>query len=167
MKGMTLFDGTQIGIRIKPLIGGKEQEYTIDRSSKEEWPVQFYTNTTDLRDFIGNVTTINNGRCSVKGVYRGVMRELKNVRICSPEIKKSGDRVMVTEHVNVSGKFDFIATKKRILSNTCHFVNVGWSSDRQSKYLIVDIYTGEVRETQGSPVFMMFKGKGNQKWPSC
>jgi len=165
LRTMTFFDGNKIGKRIKPLIGG-EKECFINRQSKEEWPIQFYTNTTDLRDFIANVTSINKKICSVKGVYRGIMKELKNIRICSPDIKKIGDRVMVTEHIDVSGKFDFIATKKRVLSNVCHFINVGWSDHEKSRYIIIDIYTGQTRETQGPPISMAFQGKGNKEWAS-
>jgi len=103
-----------------------------------------------MRDFIANVTKFEADICSVRGVYRGRMRELRNVRAYIPF--KAGERTMVTEHVDINGRFGFIATKKRILLGDLNFVNVGWSDEHRSRRLTVDIYTGEVRESNGVAV---------------
>lgn len=139
-----------IGVLLHTASSGERCRRLLMRASPGEWPFHSFTATTDMRDFIANVVAYGNGSCSVKGVYRGKMTQLRNVHPCTPV--KVGERVMVTEHVGIDGRFGFIATKGRILVGDLNFVNVGWSDERGSRQLSVDIYTGEARESKGGPV---------------
>lgn len=154
-------DGKDMVIKVKPLVGGGTWfEHRISRQDDSEWPVSFNTATSpELKDFIGNVVAIYDGKCTVKGVYRGKIQEVRNIRICSDDIKKVKDRVMVTEHMDVSGRLDFIATKKRVLFDTCHWVNVGWSNEKRCRHLRVDLYTGDCREVTCASNTSFFIGR--------
>jgi len=162
MKGATLMDGNSIGLRIQPLAGDKEIDAKIDRRHTNEWPVQFFTSTTNMKDWIGNVTQIADGLCSVKGVYRGGIVEMHNIRVCDSAISKHGDRVMVTEHMDVDGKMGFIATKRRVLvtnrGSAVNYACVGWSNDKRCRYLRFDVYTGEHKIFEQEPVYSLYKG---------
>lgn len=163
MKGATFMDDNNIGLKIQPIIGGKEVDGKIDRRHVDEWPVRFFTSTTNMKDWIGNVTKIVDGKCSVKGVYRGRMMELNNITVCSDQISQPGDRVMVTEHMDVDGKLGFIATKRRVLvtnqgSAVC-YACVGWSNNKRCRYLRFDVYTGEHKIFEQAPVHGVYKGK--------
>jgi hypothetical protein len=149
-------------VKIIPVIKEEEVVYFMERNSLKERPVRFFTGTTDMKDWIGNVRKItkkeNTGEIflEVEGVYRGKNQTLKNIKSKDPNIKKIGDRVMVTEHLNVAGGFDMLATKRRILDlvqSDMNFINIGWSTDEQCRYLRIDPYTGETNECVGSPVF--------------
>jgi hypothetical protein len=61
---------------------------------------------------------------------------------------------MVTEHINVAGGFDMLATTKRILdlkNPNLNFVNVGWTNNKESRYIRIDPYTGEEHKCVGDP----------------
>jgi len=160
IEGKIFKEGNEVCVRFQPLVGRKTVEHRI-ASKKGEWAIKSITGTTDMTDWIGNVTKIHGKLCSVRGVYRGKMRELQKIRVESSDIKKVGDRVMVTEHLNVAGKFDFIATKKRVLvqgkTAGINFLNLGWSNEYGSRYLVIDIYTGEAGEWTGDPIFMKYE----------
>ncbi len=163
MKGATFMDENNIGLKIQPLAGDKEVDAKIDRRHANEWPVQFFTSTTNMKDWIGNVTEIADGKCSAKGVYRGEWVEINNIRICSDEIKQVGNRVMVTEHMDVNGKMGLIATTKRVLvtnqGSAVNYACVGWSNDKRCRYLRFDVYTGEHKIFEQDPVYSIHKGK--------
>lgn len=116
--------------------------YSLSKPSEDALPVSFFTATTPMKDFIGNVTQIEGKKCAVRGVYEGIMREVKNIEIADEAIKSVGDRVMVTEHINTCGTFELLATKKRILLGDINFINIGWKIGNKSKYIRVDVYTG-------------------------
>jgi len=146
-------------IKIKPTLTQKEVVYSIKRKSSKERPVQFYTGTTDMKDWIGNVREIvernDETFLSVEGIYRGKNQTLRNIKSRDSNIKKIGDRVMVTEHLNVAGSFDMLATKRRIMDNKkseLNFINIGWSTDEICRYLRTDPYTGETKECIGGPI---------------
>jgi len=146
-----------------PIIIGKDIEFKIQKpeSKMKSWPVLFYTATTDMRDFIANITSINGHMCSVKGVYRGNMKDLKSVIVKEDKINKIGQRVMVTEHINVNGKLELLATTKRIINLTdsnLNFVNVGWSDELDCDFYRIDIYTGEFKVLKGDAVPIAKKG---------
>lgn len=146
-----LNDSGEIIFRLYPFITKKEIVVTAKNILKNAWPVKFFTATTDLKDFIGNVVKINsNNTCSVKGVYRGKMLTLKNIRIGESGIIKD-KRVMVSEHLNVDGKMELIATLKRILLGGMNFINIGWSNKTESHITRIDIYTGETKLIYGGP----------------
>ena len=153
--GKVIREGDLIGIELSPAAGGSPVRVMIGKEGLGEWPVQFCTATTDMKDFIGNVSSIGGGKCSVRGVYRGRDREVRGVTVASPDVKKVGDRVMVTEHVGVDGKFGFLATKRRILKGDLNFACVGWSNEERCRYVRVDVYTGNHVEVSGPPVTMM------------
>jgi hypothetical protein len=138
-------------IKFSPIITNIENTYSIHKVSDSEWPVYFNTCTTDLRDFIGNIVKIENKKCVVKGVYRGRIVEMRNVIIYDDNIKNINDRIMITEHMDISGKINFIATKKRILSNLPHWINIGWSNEQRCRYVRIDIYTGEFINLESGP----------------
>lgn len=145
-----------------PIISGKDAEFKIGCQLNKAWPVMFYTATTDMRDFIGNVTEIVNNKCSVKGVYRGSMVNLKGVIIKEDKIIKVGQRVMITEHINIEGKLELLATTRRIINlsdSNLNFVNIGWSNESECYFCRIDIYTGEYRFVKGESVPMARKGK--------
>jgi hypothetical protein len=165
MKVRTICEVNKVGIIFTPQIGGDKVECMIERQHANEWPIQSYTCTSPMSDFIGDIESIDGDKCSVKGVYRGKLLRIKNIKVMSSEIKKPGDRVMVTEHLNVNGHFELLATKKRILlqpmlenRSTVNFINIGWSNDDRSRYLVVDIYTGNFRERTNKPLFMLTNG---------
>jgi hypothetical protein len=142
--------------RFFPIIPDKKMEFKIKQPKEGYWPVKFSTATTDIRDAIGNIVSIDKkkNRAEVKMVYRGSQTVAKNVLLKEKEAKE-GQRVMVTEHINVAGGFDFLATRKRILNpqySQLNFVNVGWSNDKESHILRIDVYTGETH---------LFKDKAN------
>lgn len=163
MKGATFVDDNNIGLKIQPIVGGKEVDAKIDRKNTNEWPVQFFTSTTNMKDWIGNVTKIAGDVCSVKGVYRGGMVEINNIQVCNDEIRQLGDRVMVTEHMDVDGRMGFIATKRRVLvtskGSAVNYACVGWSDDKRCRYLRFDVYTGEHKIFEQEPVYNLYKGK--------
>ena len=154
-------EGTKVKLKFETVING-EKDFEIDKSQPDEWPVRFYTGTTGMDDFIGNVLSIKDGRCVIRGVYRGVMCEVKNVIIIDKTIGKRGDRVMVTEHLNVDGAMDLIATKKPLLRTAyrdLNFINIGWSNAKRCRFLRIDVYTGETKILEQEPVFTLLKGK--------
>jgi len=104
----------------------------------------FWTATSNMKDFIANITSIEQNKCSVKGLYYGRIVDVKNIKIVDYNIKNIGQRIMVTEHIDVSGKLELIATTKRIICpiNNVNFINIGTSY----KYKRIDIYNGETRE---------------------
>ena len=62
---------------------------------------------------------------------------------------------MVTEHLNVAGGFDMLASKSRIIDlkkPELNFINIGWSTNKSCRYLRVDPYTGETKELLGNAV---------------
>lgn len=149
-----------IFVALKPILGSQEVVYSIGRNSSEEWPIKFYTGTTDMRDWIGNVREItkdNKGNIllKVEGIYRGKLQTLKNIKSKDSKIQNIGDRVMVTEHLNVAGGFDMIATKIRIKDlkkPELNFINIGWSTKDSCRYLRIDPYTGETKELVGNSI---------------
>lgn len=143
------------------LMNGDILRYTVKQDKESEWPVKFFTATTDMRDFIANTTGMSRDGfyCKVKGVYRGETREVNNVLVKDNGIRKHpGDRVMVTEHVNPSGKMEFIATKKRILKGDLNFISFGWSDENRCRFLRVDVYTGDSAYLIGRPCYSFVQG---------
>lgn len=141
-------------------IKNEKRTYRIDKPAGEWRPINFGTATTNMKDWIGNVRALKEMPendevfCVVEGVYDGKMRKIPNVKL-RETIKMIGERVMVTEHINVAGGFDMLATKKRILDSgnpDLNWINIGWSNDQQSQYLRVDPYTGEVRKCVGEAI---------------
>lgn len=141
-------DGVRISLT--PIVAKKKQDFFIPRRNGQV--VRFFTATTLMKDFIGNVVDLYGDRCSVQGVIYGKDRKIPNVRILDPRINRKGQRVMITEHVRVDGKFELVATKERILEGDINFLNVGWTTDKESRYLRIDVYTGESRNILGAPV---------------
>ncbi len=133
---------TEINLSFKPVLAEEVVSFHLRGAKSGDIPTKFYTATTPMRDFIANITTINKDKCSVKGVYNGMMQELKKVKLCVSGAKV-GDRVMVTEHIAIDGNFELLATKKRILQGDLNFINCGWKSGGKLKYYRFDIYTGQ------------------------
>lgn len=140
--------------KIRTPLSNTDTFYIVERPCAEAQPYHCFTATTDMRDWIGNVTklwTEDDGRtfCSVKGVYRGKQGEYTKIRVIDSAIQKVGQRVMVTEHLDVSGKLEFIASTKRLISVTeseMNFINIGWIVEGQFHHMRVDPYTGEAKE---------------------
>ena len=101
----------------------------------------FTTVTTDMRDFIGNVVDRSDKRVTVKGIYRGTLQEVRNIKPLECNLNR---RVMVTEHLDINGKFGLVATNKPILFRGVNFVNFGWKHKETGKrrFIRIDIYTG-------------------------
>lgn len=150
LNGDLIIDKNEVGILLHPIIIPGQKRHVLRRLSSEEWPFHYFTATTDMKDFIGNVRATNGSVCSVEGVYRGKMQTLRNIKIYSDF--KINERVMVTEHVDINGRFGFIATKKRVLFGDLNFINIGWSNEEGSRRLVIDIYTGEAKEMKGALV---------------
>ena len=131
-----------------PIMKEEEQTYEIEKQNKYEIPFQSYTVTQPMSDGIGNVIDINieNNTCSVKCVWRGNECVLNNVIIWDNNIKSKHDRVMVTEHLNIDGHMELVATKKRILMQGFNYFNFGWESKTSRRIIVVDVYTGEWRK---------------------
>lgn len=146
-----------IDFRFNKFLDGKEFRIAIQKPADKPnaRPVLFYTATSDIRDFIANITEIVGKKCSVNGFYREAVVTLNNVPIKDDKITKVGQRVMVTEHVDVAGKFELIATTHRVLCQSdpgLNFVNVGWTDDSGSVYHRIDVYTGEFIIVSGHPI---------------
>lgn len=133
--------------------------YEIDKPEGDWHPINFGTATTGMKDWIGNVRDLkeipekDEILCVVEGIYEGKMRKVPNIKL-REMIGKIGERVMVTEHVNIAGGFDMLATKKRILdmgNKDLNWINIGWSNDNECRWLRIDPYTGEVKECIGQP----------------
>lgn len=153
------FNDSECCLETKTIINGKKAVYKIGKNKSKERSVIFYTATTNIVDWIGNIREFHEKKdcitASVEGVYRGIKRKLKNIKILDPSISKIGDRVMVTEHLNVNGTFEMIATKKRILDlkqADLNFINIGWTDDKECRYLRIDPYTGESKYIVGNPI---------------
>lgn len=143
-----------VSIEIKPILTDKNVVYTIGRESSEEWPVKFFTATTDMKDWIGNIVAIDGNTVSVEGYYRGTKQKISRIKPIIDNIKIN-ERVMVTEHLSVCGKFQMLATKKRILDLSqpeLNFINIGWSNEKRCRYLRIDPYTGESINILGNSV---------------
>lgn len=158
--GMT--DDKKLFVKIMPVLSNQEVVYSIEKHRNNFLrPVKFFTATTDMRDWIGNIREMKQKDkdvlCAVEGIYRGTKRKVKNVklRFRKNESPKVGARVMVTEHINVAGGFDLLATKIRLLDLSkpdLNFINIGWSDDKECKFLRIDPYTGEVKECTSESV---------------
>lgn len=149
--GVTIGDQEQYFVKkFTPIVTKEERRYRIERRSQDEIPFESFTCTHTMADGIGNVTELDadQGLCSVRAVLRGVERELQNVRVWDDRIVKVGERVMVTEHLNVSGQIELVATKERILKQDFNFFNFGWETPQGRRVLTVDIYTGEFFEQE-------------------
>jgi hypothetical protein len=133
-----------IELKIKTPLRG-ELVFSLPKPTSSSIPTSFFTATATMKDFIGNIVSINGKHCIVKGVYEGIMREVKNIEIVEENIKNIGDRVMVTEHINTCGTFELLASKKRILMGDINFINIGWKTDNKTRYMRVDIYTGNYK----------------------
>lgn len=128
----------------KPVLS-EPLSFTIENILGSDYKAKdFYTLTTDIRDFIGNIKSIDGDKCTVFGLYRGKERLIKNIRIVQPV--KVGDRIIVTEYINLDGKFQLIATKSRILMQKnpwLTFINVGWlNTNNNGFYYRIDPYFG-------------------------
>lgn len=141
---------------LNSIVDDKEHRYYLRRRDEKEWAVKFFTATTDMRDCIGNITEICGENCRAKAIYRGKEVELSNILIKNPTIKNIGERIMITEHLNVNGTMELIATKKRILNGDLNFINIGWSDIIGSRYLRIDVYTGNSIALAGEPNFSHF-----------
>ena len=131
-------------------------ELRCPNSFNESWAIKFYTATTDIKDAIGNIVDYNKKtqRCSVKMIYRGEEHVAKNVLIRDIQLGKysQGQRVMITEHIDVTGHFGFLISDKRLINPRypgLNFINIGWSDDKNSIYKRIDIYTGEEHTIKG------------------
>ncbi len=131
----------EVKISFIPAITNKATSISIKNTEKDGSFTKFYTATTQMKDFIGNILSINQKYCVVKGVYQGQMQEIKNIKICF-DGAKIGERVMVTEHLDLDGRFELLATKHRILQGDLNFINCGWKSGNKINYYRIDIYTG-------------------------
>ena len=114
--------------------------YSIKKEHENEESFSSATCTTDMHEFIGNVVHINRDKCTIKGVFRGIMQEVKNVKILDKKITKIGQRVMGTEHLGINGNFEIIATTRPILKQSINFINFGWKKDGKIRQISIDIY---------------------------
>ena len=150
------FEDDRIIATLTPTISDKEVVYYFDRKDDKERSVKFYTATTDMKDWIGKIRKItNNNKVSVEGIYRGKNQTLNNIILVGLKNPRIGERVMVTEHIDVSGQFNMLATKKRIQDlrkPELNFINIGWSTDKQCRYLRIDPYIGNTKECIGQPL---------------
>jgi len=158
--GWQMLDGKRFMIaKIRPALGTPEVVHKIESPGKSWQPSSFFTATTAMKDWIGTIRAFTKieGKdtlLDVQGVYDGHMQIIKGIKLRTDTEPKIGQRVMVTEHVNVSGGFDMLATNRRILdlSNpNLNFVNIGWSSNKECRYLRIDPYSGECKECVGNP----------------
>lgn len=158
--GWQNLDGKRFAvIKMKPVLGDSEVVYKVESPPGDGWQkTTFETATTGMKDWIGNIQEIlevpekNEIFLTVKGVYEGRMQTLKGIKWREPGKPKQGQRVMITEHVNVAGAFDMLATTKRILdlkNPNLNFVNVGWTNGKIDRFLRIDPYTGEEHTCEG------------------
>lgn len=161
--GWQELDGKSYAVaKVKPVLKDSEVVYKIESPPGDGWQrTCFETATTGMKDWIGNIREItevpdkNEIFLSVEGVYEGYMQTIKGVKWREQGTPKIGQRVMVTEHVNVAGAFDMLATGKRILDDgnpNLNFVNIGWTNDKESRFIRIDPYTGEEHKCVGDPV---------------
>lgn len=129
---------------VDTILNGRKT-YKIEKKDDNEDYFSSTTCTTNMREFIGNVVFIDGEKCSVKGVYNGVMQEVKNIHIIDKKVNQIGQRVMVSEHLTVNGRMELVATSKPMLENGINFVNIGWKN-KELRQIRIDIYTGESRE---------------------
>jgi hypothetical protein len=147
------YSDDSIIVRLDAILAGTIL-HKLEKKPNEEWPVKFYTATHQMNDFIGNIVESDENSCSVRGVYNGYMQVVRNVKIgIDCHMAKKGERVMVTEHLNVDGKLEFLATKSRILIGDLNFINIGWSNGNKCRFQRIDVYTGESKIIVGPPCF--------------
>lgn len=102
-------------------------------------PLVFYTATTGMIETIGNMT----GDDTACGYMYGNPKHIFRVR--NPFSYKAGERVYITEHLQLDGKPEYIATKHRILQGQNNFVSIGHIKKNKKKVvrLVIDVVTGE------------------------
>ena len=148
--------------RMTPVLGDREVVYKIESPPGDGWrEMSSETATTGMKDWIGNIREIlevpekDEIFLAVEGVYEGYMQTIKGVKWRGDNAPKKGQRVMVTEHVNVAGGFDMLATGKRILflnNPNLNFINVGWTNGKEDRFIRIDPYTGEEHTCKGPAV---------------
>lgn len=133
---------------------GSEVFLKMNKQDSAEYPVDFYTCCNPLDDYIGNIVSLGlDNTCSVHGYIKGAMRLVNNVTVADPKILKVGQRVMVTEHLNISGQIDLLATTFKILESNVSYFNFGWSNTERSRFYRIDVHTGHHVEIKG-PVIL-------------
>jgi len=58
---------------------------------------------------------------------------------------KKGERVIVSEHIRLDGKIEYLVSKNRLLQGNLNFVNIGHYNEKNDGIIkmIVDVITGE------------------------
>jgi len=109
----------------------------IDTNAPESAKLSF-TATTDMQRSFGKLVSIdqdstatvdtvwNNSRCSISGV------------VTSGECK-SGDAIVITEHLTLSGNMELICSKSAPEIGDMNFMNLSWRDIK----LRIDLLTGE------------------------
>ncbi len=132
---------------------GVSKSYCLTSPGDDFWPVHSKTCTSDMKDCIGNIKTeFPNGLMRFHGYFRGEMRDIIGVPLEPLEINQ---RCMATEHIDINGEMRIVLTKQPILqgngSSAINFINFGWSNDKLSHMMRVDIYTGQSTLIDSTP----------------
>jgi len=105
------------------------------------------TATTPMRinAHIGNVCKIDNGFCNVDVSVDKKLIKIKNVRILDKDLKVF-QRVILSEHVNVDGQIEWIATRRPLQTGDLNFLVMCKTKNNKiiSKKRI-DVVTGEIK----------------------
>lgn len=144
MKDLNIYNkDNKVFIEIKDIIFNLDRKYSLSKISENSMPIKFFTATNLMRDAIGNILNIDGNFCRAKGFIWGY-KELGGIKIIDKSINSIGQRIMISEHIDVNGHFELVATTKKILTiGNINFINIGWKDKDIIKYLRIDPYTGE------------------------
>ncbi len=151
LKYNILHNDNEIIAEIETILGKKininSTKKIVDAIPSKPW----FTATTQMKDFIGRIKSFNynNKICNVFGFYMGREQNINGVKLFNIKDFIVGERVMVTEHININGNLELIATKNRILEGDINFINIGWiKNGKIISQTIIDAYTGDFKEIQ-------------------
>ena len=126
-----------------PILIGGSRRYYIDLPV-DAAPIRFWTMTTDMWLWNGQVTKTSQGRAWALIRHSNRIVEVYGVQV---GVLVPDSHCCVMEHLNINGEMELMIGPANILDGNKNFVNFGIPGD---KYLRIDIYTGDSRIINGN-----------------
>jgi hypothetical protein len=117
----------------------KREEKSFDIKLPEgSEPFMCWTATTGMVEAIGNMTSLT------EAVGYAFGNPQYKFRVNNPKNYKKGERVIITEHITLDRKNEYLVTKHNIGHGNINFVNLGYEQNgKPTIVLIIDLITGE------------------------
>lgn len=130
-------------LKVKDLqssLDNKKHSFDIRLPDKTR-PLVCYTATTGMIESIGNMINNNSATGYAFGNSQYIFKNVNN-----PFNLSKGERVYISEHLQLNGKPEYIVSKHRIAQGANNFLNVGYIQNNQQVIkLVIDIITGEYK----------------------